>query len=106
MEYFLEDNKNLVSTVNNKYQNLLEILNNLEEKDLNDLMISQLKYIIDDIKKLGENIEDLNNNIVFNNFNTNQNLKEKIEEKKIIDEIVADLIPFYILSSLQKNKNT
>ena len=105
MEHIIEEKKLLFSNVNNNFLQLLQNISKIDEKKLNERMIYQFKYIIEDIKRLNENIEDMNNNIIYNNFDNNKKLKEKIEENENVNKIIQDLMPLYFLKSMV-GKNT
>ena len=100
METFIKEKRNLFNEMNNNFDSLLNNVENLNDSSLNDKMIYQFKYILEDISRLNDSIKDLNNNIIYNNFDSNEELDNLINEQENINKIVKDLMPLYILKSI------
>lgn len=105
MDDFIIEKKNIYSDMTNNYNSLIENIKNLDEKKLNEKIIFQIKNIMGSITRLNDDIIDLNNNIIYDHFDSNEKLKNKIEEQENINKIINDLMPLYILKSLEL-KNT
>ena len=100
METFIKEKRNLFNEMNNNFDTLLNNIENLNDSRINDKMIFQFKYILEDILRLNDSIKDLNNNIIYNNFDSNEELDNLISEQENINKIVKDLMPLYILKSI------
>ena len=105
MDQFIIEKKNLYSDITDNFNFLIKNIENLNEDKINDKMVYQIKYIMENLKKLNDDIIDLNDNIKFNNFDFNENLLNRLDEQDNINKIINDLMPLYILKSLSL-KNT
>lgn len=100
MDLFIEEKKKIFSELNFNFNLLLNHILKVNDKNLNDKMVFQFKYVLDDIERLNCSIQDLNNNILKDNFDSNEELDNLIKEQENVNKIINDLMPLYILKSL------
>ena len=100
MDLFIDEKKNLLSEMNCNFNSLLNHIEKINDKNLNDKMVYQFKFILDDIERLNYSIQDLNNNIIKDNFDSNEELDNLIKEQENVNKIINDMMPLYILKSL------
>ena len=100
MDLFIEEKKKIFSEMNCNFNLLLNHILKVNDKNLNDKMVFQFKYVLDDIERLNCSIQDLNNNILKDTFDSNEELDNLIKEQENVNKIINDLMPLYILKSL------